>query len=159
VRLSACSQLAFSKAVIPAKTVGATNRVEGHQCKQAIKRLMLRLGEQHRCAQRTLLTKPKESRKPAEPAHTRRGLRLLRFQHLLLEFRFSVVTCRLKFHPIDTAPDTVLRYAGGHPDSGQNSSLRGIGAVRPGMGRNRQQGIRPHSQCGRAIHTCPWNRY
>jgi hypothetical protein len=87
------------KAIIPTKAVGATNRMEGQQCKQAIERLMLRLGEQHRCAQRALLTKPKEPRKPAERAHTRRGFRLLRFQHLT----FCEAARRgEKFHPLVT---------------------------------------------------------
>jgi hypothetical protein len=76
------SQLDFGKTVIPAKAIGTTNRMESQQGKQAIKRLMLRLGEENRCAQRALLTRPQEPRKLAEPAHSRRGLRLLRFQHL-----------------------------------------------------------------------------
>jgi hypothetical protein len=70
-------QLALGKTVITAKAVGTTNRVESQQSEQSIERLMLCLGEQNRCAQRALLTKPEESQKLAEPAHTRRGLRRL----------------------------------------------------------------------------------
>ena len=115
-------QLDFGETVIAAKAVGTTNWAECQQCKQAIKRLVLRLGEENRCAQWALLTKPKEARKSAEPAHPRRGLRPLRFQNLTF---YQAI-------PRESTNDVVRvlaretqfsRYAGGHPKSGQNCSL------------------------------------